>query len=719
MSSRLLTMGTVYLALLAAAAGSLPPACAQNDPTSRILSLRTQMQTLLEQQKLAEAARAARAALEAESRYYGKEHPFVADTWRFLAQVQQARGESAEAKASLTKSRAIRSKLEADLQRRLAEFEKRAQASAEHVAKDGPERAARLLEDNLHRAFNLLDDQAQNQSEQLQREMVESQSVHLDRYFSFAASFPQKRPPYVAISNWKGATMTRQRRASLERRSISLARPYARLDKINAEVAAIMDGPPDRREVRSRLQQLTKRRDALQAEIARRRYSMPKYMSPPVELVLPRDVVMIDYYQYRARPEVMKEPRPPTGQLRLAAIVVRSQRSAQQPLLHLDLGPLKPIERALQDWRTNIQQGGGAVRGDRRIRRRTPRKRVQVAPQEMLYRQIWKPLQAHLRPDDLALISPDGLLAFTPFAALPSGKDKYLIETRPIALAPTPRLIQRLRSLASLSGPKRPASGSAGSGLLLIGGVDFDAPPRKSSTEPPPTGGSSFSFAPLPGSQAEAEELSRLFRSARANEPLRILRGADAREAAVRKHGPQARWLHLATHGFFRPSEGDATGGSPSADRLASVRNGLALAGINQGGGPPSNNGVLTALEVASLNLNGVDLAVLSACETGLGATLRGEGVLGLQRAFQAAGCRTSITTLWRVHDQATQVLMREFYRNLWNRKLSKLESLRQAQLAMLRGQLPVGSATLDGRDKQGQFPPAYWAAFTLSGDWR
>jgi len=111
---------------------------------------------------------------------------------------------------------------------------------------------------------------------------------------------------------------------------------------------------------------------------------------------------------------------------------------------------------------------------------------------------------------------------------------------------------------------------------------------------------------------------------------------------------------------------------------------------------------------------------------------------MGLARAFHLAGARTTVTSLWKVEDRATRTLMIEFYKNLWEKKLGRLESLRQAQLAMMRSYDPV-TGTLRGfswvskpieptqppqekqpASKAGRpLPPFYWAAFVLSGDWR
>jgi CHAT domain-containing protein len=221
---------------------------------------------------------------------------------------------------------------------------------------------------------------------------------------------------------------------------------------------------------------------------------------------------------------------------------------------------------------------------------------------------------------------------------------------------------------------------------------------------------------------------------------VRVLSGENATEAMFRREAPNYNWLHLATHGFFAPPElapvlaasfDDNEHGSSVFSRLGiwvaqpGLMSGIALSGSNTRAKADEDDGILTAVEVAGLDLGRAQLVVLSACETGLGAVAGGEGVLGLQRAFQLAGANTCVTSLWKVDEPATQVLMTEFYKNLWEKRLGRLDSLRAAQLAMLRQYNPK-EQKLRGLDlaedntmrpKRGS--PHYWSAFVLSGDWR
>src|SRR5262249_33475655 len=148
---------------------------------------------------------------------------------------------------------------------------------------------------------------------------------------------------------------------------------------------------------------------------------------------------------------------------------------------------------------------------------------------------------------------------------------------------------------------------------------------------------------------------------------------------AVREALTRNRYAHLATHGFFAPEEIQPAGKEGRGDGLLEqgglsgwhplLLSGIALAGANREAKPGEEDGILTALEVAELAVSRLELAVLSACETGLGKEAGGEGVLGLQRAFAVAGCRSTVTSLWKVDDKATQELMGHFYKVYWGKK--------------------------------------------------
>ena len=119
-------------------------------------------------------------------------------------------------------------------------------------------------------------------------------------------------------------------------------------------------------------------------------------------------------------------------------------------------------------------------------------------------------------------------------------------------------------------------------------------------------------------------------------------------------------------------------------------------------------------------------MVVLSACDTSLGTSATAEGLISLQRAFSQAGAVSVVASQWKVDDDATKTLMIEFYTNLWSRRLSTLEALRQAQLSMLRHYNPIQKAlnrgaliSSDPLTTSFGLAPYYWAAFTLSGDWR
>ena len=140
--------------------------------------------------------------------------------------------------------------------------------------------------------------------------------------------------------------------------------------------------------------------------------------------------------------------------------------------------------------------------------------------------------------------------------------------------------------------------------------------------------------------------------------------GGDASEERFKSDAPGNRVIHLATHGYFLGGACDSGGAFVGENPL--LLSGLFLAGANLHGRDADSlgaeDGILTAYEVSAMDLEGTELVVLSACETGLGEMTEGEGVYGLRRAFQIAGARTVVSALWPVGDEETAELMGRIY---------------------------------------------------------
>ncbi len=181
--------------------------------------------------------------------------------------------------------------------------------------------------------------------------------------------------------------------------------------------------------------------------------------------------------------------------------------------------------------------------------------------------------------------------------------------------------------------------------------------------------------------------------------------GPEALEETVKEvTGP--RVLHIATHGFFEADQ--ASAGSQRGLEDTMLRSGLYFAGANRvlTGGHPApdlDDGVLTAYEATGLALQGTELVVLSACETGLGESSNGEGVFGLRRALQEAGAQTVLMSMWKVPDNETRQLMTAFYTK-WLAGKDKPTALREAQLELRQ----------DVMRRWQEDRPHDWAAFVL-----
>jgi CHAT domain-containing protein len=225
-------------------------------------------------------------------------------------------------------------------------------------------------------------------------------------------------------------------------------------------------------------------------------------------------------------------------------------------------------------------------------------------------------------------------------------------------------------------------------------------------------------FKPLPNAEAEARSVAKLVGS---DTELRL--GAEAREAEL-KTVQSPRVLDLATHAFFLSDQElkqmnsvrrNSTVSEPGSVKARTssdwenplVRCGIALSGANraqQTTNAIAEDGLLTGLEASLLHLQGTELVILSACDSGSGEVKIGEGVMSLRRAFRIAGAETVLASHWKVSDKATSELMIEFVRR-WSSGEERVQAWREAQLTLLRS-----------KDFSNPF---FWSAFTLTGEWR
>lgn len=363
---------------------------------------------------------------------------------------------------------------------------------------------------------------------------------------------------------------------------------------------------------------------------------------------------------------------------------------------------------------------------------------------EDLRRVVWDPVAGHLGTAKQVFIVPDGALNLVTFAALPIGESRYLVEE-----GLTIHYLSAERDLLT------PGRAGAQDGLLALSNPDFDDRRSLETLRPAPTRATalpesestatfrglrstcgsfqSMRFEALPASLLETKEITRIWgNQVKGSTSLRSASGSA--ESAVSFTGPAAnetmfkhtasghRVLHLATHGFFLggdctspPESLPADSSGSSADAVTRenplLLSGLVFAGANSrdSAGPEEDDGILTAQEIGTLDLRGTEWAVLSACDTGTGEIRAGEGVFGLRRAFQLAGARTVIMSLWPVEDEATRQWMTALYRHRFVEGKSTMASAHDASLELLQQRRARGEST----------HPFYWAGFIAAGDWR
>lgn len=325
---------------------------------------------------------------------------------------------------------------------------------------------------------------------------------------------------------------------------------------------------------------------------------------------------------------------------------------------------------------------------------------------------VWAPLVPHLPAAGKAvLLSPDGDLNFLSFATLLAPDGRFVGEVWPLSYVSSGRDLLR---------EDRPARTES---MEIVANPDFQTPSGAELSNSRDFGGAAavsmrgvlgrIGLSPLPGTAAEAEALRALVEKEWGWEISSHLEGA-ASEAAVNAVAHPGV-LHLATHGFYLPQTGrtdamerasgywlaaEGEGRAAPLENFSDVvldnpmhRSGVALAGAEAtlkewGAGrilDTAEDGILTAEEMARLDLAGTWLVVLSACETGLGESRSGEGVLGMRRGLIEAGAEHLLLTLWPVADRETAMFMVDFYASLKGGSRSPVEAAPAVQAAYLK----------------------------------
>jgi CHAT domain-containing protein len=304
-------------------------------------------------------------------------------------------------------------------------------------------------------------------------------------------------------------------------------------------------------------------------------------------------------------------------------------------------------------------------------------------------------------------VATDGLLNLIPFETLTKNGDRYLIEDHQFVYLSSGRDV--LKDKPDLSGHD----------AFVLADPDFMADPAalpvlaesESSPQLAFRGDMTATeclvsmFSPLPMTRQEGISVTGLL-DGTGQYNVTYLESDQAREDALKNLTNPPDILHMATHGYFCQNVKETKLSNPL------LRSGLILAGANRTIGEMndsdvgSEDGILTALEVSGLNLIGTDLVVLSACQTGIGDVRSGEGVFGLRRAFQHAGAKSMVMSMFTVPDESTSYFMERFYSN-WLSGQTKSSALRNTSLSIIK----------ELREEKGFAHPLFWGGFILAGD--
>jgi len=628
--------------------------------------------------------------LEAHERVLGQDHPTTLTSLNNLAALYENQGRYGEAEPLY--ERALEGKERTLGQDHPGTLNTQLNLAGVLIASGQRDRAVqelRRMDEHLRRFVG--DQLATTYRERVRRHWLLSESKFQDAVFSLALQHPEPDALRLAANvllRWKRlageaeALIARLVRTSREPRVVELAKE---LSERRAELSRLVNLPePDKDAIadsRAAVERLEVELAGLsrefQIQLAKRALDWQQVRSE-----LPRGSALLSLRAFSPRDLVTGDSEEPHW----LALLIPADPGDGPELLLRDLGPVAPTVQAQLALRKTYSKEGA----------------------NDLYRLLFGKLDAELTRYDRLYIAADGMLDLVAFARLVVPDGRYWIERQAL------RQIRTGRDLVQ-QGPGRSATG----GMLVLGGVDYTHFPTSEPTPSVPVATQPATkglvavnrrlrdergeFGNLRFTGSEAKAVGQLYGDPDGPK-AQVWRSQCASENRLKTRleslASPPRILHLATHGFFFERKSERT------ERPMTLA-GLALAGANAGmkgeRSSAGEDGVLYALEVQNLNLEGTELVTLSACDTGKGEVDYSEGVYGLVRAFRIAGARNLLMTLWSLNDRLASDFMRDFYATWFqDPERHPAQALRETQLAWIRAQ--------DSRRSD----PNYWAPYVL-----
>lgn len=633
--------------------------------------------------KYDESEKLFKSALELYEAILGKEHPIVASTLNNIGENYLALGKYDLAETSLKKALEINEKKlgkthssVADVLSNLALF---------YAAQDKHDQAKPLFQRSLALMNLTLNDWLRGAGEKTRRAYLQQQEAKRNYYLSFynltnaaeeALNFSLGRKGLLLrISSEEGAIAAKS--SDPEVKKLLQEQKTLRSELSNDYLSTNVD-PTKNQAKEEKLNELGRQ---LSQRIQGANLNQTDVTAVQVLNSLKPEQSLVDFLVYR--PYDFKTRAYTTEQV--IALVANKQSGIQL----VKLGDYGPITENIKKYRTAIDEDDNESN-----------KKSLLDTAQKLYEKLWLPLTPYLKDTRTVFVIPDGQLNIMPFKALQDKNGNYLA---------TQHEIINLSSARDLVLPREIETHTQ---AAIIAGVDYGAfSPHGIFKDP---------WIPLAFTLREGQQIERLIRSKQPQFSAKLLTKTKADEQAVETLN-SPKFLHFATHGFYQGDvsndENSATRGlifrsTPTAFPMIApnplTRVGLALAGANLGFKGHSD-GILSALEVLNLNLSGTDLVTLSACKTGTGDIKTGEGVYSLNRAFQEAGAKAVLSTLWDVDDEATGLFMQKFYARFLSNK-----SVQQAFQETQQDFIQDKNCKLSEGAKCSN--PVFWAGFVMTG---